>query len=244
MSTGAKIGIAVLVVFVAMSAAAIGGVIYVTYRVKQKVAEVKSQYLGNESGSSDSRSANGRTGSQSGSADSSSSLGNPCRYLSPQEVGRAIGVTIVEAKAEGAGCSYMVPGTMADLTAKHVSAIAASKGADAQSQNLVQNFAGAIFKSSQEQRGESSDSNGNAPVLIISVDDQSAGTQMQLNHGIFGQVGGATQNLPGIGDEAFDVGNAMIMVRKGNKLIRMMYSTCPCSTDKITPLARKLADSV
>jgi hypothetical protein len=240
LSTGAKIGIAALVVFVAMSAAAIGGVVYLTYRVKQKVAQVKSEYLGSASNSSDGRGDNPRTGSE----DSSSPLGNPCRYLSTEEVSKAVGVKIVQAKADGAACSYVVAGTMADLTAKHMSAIAASKGADAQSQNMVQNFAGAIFHASQDQKGQGSDDNGLAPVLVVSVDDQSANAQMQLNHGVFGNIGGASQSLPGIGDEAFDVGNAMVMVRKGNKLIRMMYSTCPCALDAITPLARKLADSV
>ncbi len=239
MSTGAKIAIAALVVFVAMSAAAIGGVVYLTYRVKQKVAQVKSEYLGSDSGSSNGRGDNART-----DTDSSSTLGNPCRYLSAQEVGKAIGVKIEQAKADGAACSYVVAGTTADLTAKHMSAIAASKGADAQSQNIVQNFAGAIFHASQDQKGQGSDDNGLAPVLVISVDDQSANAQMRLNHGFFGNIGGASQSLPGIGDEAFDVGNAMIMVRKGNKLIRMMYSTCPCALDAITPLARKLADAV
>ena len=36
----------------------------------------------------------------------------------------------------------------------------------------------------------------------------------------------------------------MMLVRKGDKLIRIMYSTCPCSLDAIKPLAKKLADRV
>jgi hypothetical protein len=34
----------------------------------------------------------------------------------------------------------------------------------------------------------------------------------------------------------------MMMVRKGDKLIRIMYSTCPCSVEAIKPLAKTLAD--
>jgi len=32
------------------------------------------------------------------------------------------------------------------------------------------------------------------------------------------------------------------MVRKGDKLVRITYIMCPCSTDAIKPLAKKLAD--
>jgi hypothetical protein len=33
----------------------------------------------------------------------------------------------------------------------------------------------------------------------------------------------------------------MIMVRKGDKLIRIMYMSCPCNTDAVKPLAKQLA---
>ena len=46
------------------------------------------------------------------------------------------------------------------------------------------------------------------------------------------------------GDQAMDESGAMMMVRKGDKLIRIMYSTCPCSVDAIKRLARMLADRV
>jgi hypothetical protein len=34
------------------------------------------------------------------------------------------------------------------------------------------------------------------------------------------------------------------MVRKGDTLIRIMYMTCPCNTEAVKPLARKLADAL
>lgn len=37
---------------------------------------------------------------------------------------------------------------------------------------------------------------------------------------------------------------ASMMVRKGDKLIRIMYSTCPCTMEAIKPLAQKLASRV
>jgi hypothetical protein len=37
---------------------------------------------------------------------------------------------------------------------------------------------------------------------------------------------------------------AMVMMRKGDKLVRIMYSMCPCTVEAIKPLAKKLADSM
>lgn len=67
------------------------------------------------------------------------------------------------------------------VNAKHIAAIGGSRGADAQQQNMVQKFAGAIcrFPGSQE--------------------------------------------ISGIGAEAFDVGDAVMTIRKGNRLIRIIY---------------------
>jgi hypothetical protein len=65
---------------------------------------------------------------------------------------------------------------------------------------------------------------------------------MHLNAKVLGGLGStAQQPLDGIGDEAFAEADSMIMVRKGDKLIRIMYMSCPCSTDAVVPLARQLA---
>ncbi len=251
MSTMAKLGIAALVVFVALGAMAVGGAIYVAHRVSQKVHEVKGELLGNSGSSSSASNGSNSINSNSngsapsgGSASANSSIGDVCRYLSKQDVGHAIGVEIVATKSEDNGCSYMAVGNSADMTAKHIAAIGASKGADAQGQNMVQNFASTIFKSQQEESHEKgSDENGNVPVLVVSIDDNGAEEQMRLNKGVLGRFPGS-QDLPGIGDEAFDASNAIMTIRKGNKLIRIMYTTCPCSTDAVKPLAKKLADAV
>jgi hypothetical protein len=264
MSTAAKIGIAAVVVIVLFGAAAVAGVFYVAHRVTQKVHEVKGELLGNSDSSSSGSNSGGSNSSASHSSasngatpsalsssnannsasSSGNSVGDVCRYLSKQDVGHAIGVEIVATKSEDGGCSYLAVGNSADMTAKHMAALSASKGADAQGQNMIQNFAGAIFKSSQEQEKQTgSDENGNVPVFVVSVDDNGAEEQMRLNKGILGRFPGS-QDLPGIGDEAFDAGNAIMTIRKGNKLIRIMYTTCPCTIEAVKPLAKKLADAV
>jgi hypothetical protein len=59
---------------------------------------------------------------------------------------------------------------------------------------------------------------------------------------VLGGLGPSATDLPGIGDEAFDIAGASMMFRKGDKMVRIMYSTCPCGLENIKPLAKKLAD--
>jgi len=60
---------------------------------------------------------------------------------------------------------------------------------------------------------------------------------------VMGRIGD-TQDLPGIGDQAFVSGDGMIMVRKGDKLVRIWYLTCPCGTEAVKPLAKEIADAL
>ncbi|ABF40116.1 hypothetical protein Acid345_1113 [Candidatus Koribacter versatilis Ellin345] len=229
MSTLAKVAIAFFVVVVLVGAAGVVGAIYVAHRVKQKVNEVTGGMLSDTHSHSSSTSAN-----------SSPAFGDVCRFLSKDEVSRALNVTVVGTKSEGDSCSYLVHGNTADLTAKHIAAIGGGKGADAQQQNMIQNFAGTIFKSQTTEGHEpTSDANGNAPVLVVGLAENGV-EQMRLERGVIGRFPGSEQ-LPGIGDEAFVAGDIMITARKGNRLLRLMYSTCPCTTKEVSPLARKVA---
>ncbi len=255
-----KILIGVAVVVVTFGALAAGGVYYVVYRVKQKVHEVAHDVTRNvpgmgsdaDSGSSSgdnsilgsiSKMASG-SNSDSGSSGSNGGIGgDPCRFLSKEEVGRAIGVEIVATESGDAGCSYLAHGNSGDMTAKHMAAMAGTRGADAKSQQMVQSLAGGLFKSFQSEGHDTGmDKNGNVPVFIFSVDSTSAETQMRLNAKVLGMLGPGQQGIPGIGDQAMDESGAMLMVRKGDKLIRIMYSTCPCTLEAIKPLAKTLAD--
>ncbi len=253
-----KILIGFAVVVIAVGALAAGGVYYVVYRVKQKVHEVahdagltsSSDSSSNSGGSlmgSISKAVSGSSSSDDGSSTSSGNSGgisgDPCRLLSKEEVGAAIGVQIVATESADGGCSYLAQGNSADMTAKHMAAMAKTKGADEKSQQLVQGLAGGLFKSFQSEGHDTGmDKDGKVPVFMFGVDNKSAETQMQLNEKVLGRLGPGQVGIPGIGDQAFDEADAMMMVRKGDKLIRIMYSTCPCSTEAIKPLAKTLAD--
>ncbi|MGH9544109.1 MAG: hypothetical protein ACRD23_02730 [Terriglobales bacterium] len=257
-----KILIGFAVVVVTFGALAAGGVYYVVYRVKQKVHEVAHDVtrnvpgMGSDSDSGSSSGDNSIMGSiskmvsgnstDSGNSGSNGGIsGDPCRLLSKEEVGRAIGVEIVATQPTEGGCSYLAHGDSGDMTAKHITAMMAKNGADAKTQQMIQGFTGGMAKVFQSEGHEkTSDSNGNVPVFTFGVDNHAAEAQMRLNAKVLGGLGPGQVGVPGIGDQAMDESGAMLMVRKGDKLIRIMYSTCPCSLDAIKPLAKMLADRV
>jgi hypothetical protein len=251
-----KILIGFAVVVIAIGALAAGGVYYVVYRVKQKVHEVARDVPGLGSSSDNnsssggglmdsiSKMASGSGGSTSADSDSNGGLsGDPCRLLSKEEVGRAVGVEIVATESSPAGCSYLAHGDSADMTAKHMAAMMGTKGVDAKTQQTIQTLTGGLAKMVQSEGHDTNmDNNGNVPVFGFSVDNSAAEAQMRINEKVLGRLGPGQQGITGIGDQAMDESGAMMMVRKGDKLIRIMYSTCPCSVEAIKPLAKMLAD--
>ena len=250
------IGFAVIVITVGASAA--GGVYYVVYRVKQKVHEVARECPAwaparkttpapaAGSWAPSQKWFQAPDNSSSGDSDSNGGIsGDPCRLLSKEEVGRAVGVEIVATESTDGGCSYLAQGNSGDMTAKHMAAMLGKQGVDAKTQQTVQNLSAGFFKAFQsDDHDPGADKNGNVPVFGFSVDNHAAEAQMRLNAKVLGGLGPGQVGIPGIGDQAMDESGAMMMVRKGDKLIRIMYSTCPCSVDAIKPLARMLADRV
>ncbi len=254
-----KLAIAAVVIIFVGGALAAGGVYYVVYRVKQKVHEVARDVPGLVSSPDNSSSSGGIMGSiskmVSGSGNSSSSgssgsngsiSGDRCRLLSKEEVGHAIGVEIIRTDPIENGCSYVAKGDQADMSAKHATAMLASRGADQKTQQMAQAFAGGMFKMFQNERPPAEqDTSGEVPVFSFSVDQNAADMQMRLNAKGLGRLGPTgAQGIPGIGDQAFVSADSMLFVRKGDKLIRIMYMTCPCGTQQVIPLAKKIADAL
>lgn len=242
MSGLAKLGIAALVIIFVGGAAGAVGVYYVAHKVSQKYHEVSDEILGSSSDSS-SKAGNGHTGSDS-SGSNNGSLGDVCRFLRKEDVGKAIGVAIVRTEPGDNGCSYLAKGTHEEMTAKHAAAMAGDAGADRKTQQIAEQFASGIFKMTQSDKSPSEQENsGEVPVFNFSLDQNDAEEQLQLNAKVLGALG-PQQGLPGIGDQGFVTADGMIMVRKGNTLIRIMYLTCPCGVDQVKPLAKKIADAL
>jgi hypothetical protein len=243
MSPLAKLGIAAVVIIFVGGAAGVVGMYYVAHRISQKVHEVTNEVLSSSSDSSNGNSDSG-TSRTASSGSKLGSMGDVCRFLSKEDVSRAIGVEIIRVDRSEDSCSYIAKGTQADMTAKHVSAMMAARGADKKTQEMVQAFAGGMGKMFESEKPASErDTAGEVSVLNFSVDLNAAQAQMQLNSkGL--SVLGDTQTLSGIGDEAFVSADGMIMFRKGKKMIRIMYINCPCNTEAVTPLAKEIAEAL
>jgi len=231
-----------IVVFVC-GAVAVGGVIYVVHKVSQKAREYSREVLGETPSSTPVTSSDGSAAAAAHAGISAAVTGDPCLLLSKQDVSQAIGVSIVETSPADGGCSYLAKGTAADMAAKHASAMMAAKGADKKTQGMFEQFAGGVFNNMPKNASTDTEStDGNVVVFTFGIDTNSAKEQMHLNAKVLGGLGSAAQQpLEGIGDEAFAEADSMMMVRKGDKLIRIMYMSCPCSTDAIKPLAKQLA---
>jgi len=238
MSPLAKLGIAAVVVVFVGGALAAGGAYYVAHRVSQKLNEEAGSILGSSSGSARPDSSSGGTGSgNAGGIDT-------CSLLSKEDVGRAVGVEIARTQPGDNSCSYFAKGDKADMLAKHATAMMAARGADKQTQQTIQKFAGGMFKAFQsEQPASEQDSSGEVPVFSFSVDQNAAEEQMRLNAKVLG-VMGDQEGLPGIGDQAFVSADGVIMMRKGKNFVRIMFIACPCNADAVKPLAKEIADAL
>ena len=226
-----KILIAVVVLFVVFGAFATVAMIYIGHRVHEKARELGLTHTDAEQRASDRelRRIDG------------------CSLLPKSMVSAALKVEVVRAENPGEGnpgCVYDVAGDAADLTAKHLGAMHKDEMNKSQ-QDMMENFAKEIFKSGGDASQGPSEHPGEAPVLTYSIDNNAAQFQMRLNKGTLGRLGPVgLVAVPDLGDEAFDAYGAMLFVRKGDKLVRIMYMSCPCALADVLPLAKKIADGL
>jgi zinc-ribbon domain len=246
-----KVIIGCVVLLFVGTALAVGGMWYAAQKIKEKANAAAAQSPGLAS----VMGAVGGLAKSVASDDSPTEFkGDPCRFLSTQEVSQAIGITIIRAEGQDDGCSYIAKGDPADMTAKHMSSMVAGlggPGVDAKTQKTIQGLAGSLFSQQEAQDKDLSAqaAKGEVPVLGISFTVGNAEAQMKLNRSSFRYVtGGAgsaassgSGDLDGIGDEAYLAGGSMLLVRKGETIARFMYTGCPCNTDNIKPLAKLAA---
>lgn len=218
----------VIIIFV-LGAVGIAGVWYVGHRIKQKVHDMGLDQV--------SSVANDHRGPALSV--------NPCSLLSKADVATATKMDIVRAEtAEDSEttCEYSVMGNYVDLISKHISLLHKEETTDQQRQ-MVETFAKAIGHSNETDQNNPRHP-GESPVLIFTVDNNNAAAQMSISRATLGNLGPGASSIPALGDDAFDIGNAFIMVRKGDRIIRIAYMMCPCTTDDVIPLAKKIVGNM
>jgi hypothetical protein len=222
--------VVVIFVFGALGAA---GIWYVAHKAKQKFHEIGLDEISSD--------ANANRAPVLAGID-------PCTFLSKAEVGQAATVEVVRAeRADGTepGCVYSVMGDTADLVAKHASLLHNESTTDAQRQQFESFSKGFFHGMNQGQGGYSSKHPGEAPVFLFTASNAAAKAQMNLIRMAFGRMGpGGMTVINGMGDEAIDIGGAMMLVRKDDKIVRVMYMMCPCTTADVTPLVKKLVTNM
>jgi hypothetical protein len=223
-----KIVLLVLILLFAGGAMTVAGLLYAGHRVSLKIRQIAEQLPAVDSSSSGFGSA----------------TGDACALLPAQDVSRAIGVDIVQVRPQDSGCAYLAKGDSAAMTSKHLTAFMKDRGADRDQQKTMQNISENFFKSVQNESRESgTDPAGDTVVLAFSVAGN-GDASMRLNRSIFQRLGSGSQNISGVGDDAFDIAGGTMLVRKGTRLIRIVYVTCPCNTQAVIPLAKSLASAL
>jgi hypothetical protein len=246
--------VCVVLLFVGTALAA-AGMWYATQKIKEKATAAATQAAAQSPGLASVLGAVGELGKSAATEDGPTEFkGDPCRYLSTQEVSQAVGVTVIRAEGEGGACSYIAKGDPADMTAKHASSMIsglAGPGMDAKTKNTLEGFAGGLFKQqeAEDKSLSAAAAKGEVPVLGVDFQVGNAEATMKLSRASFryatSGAGSAkssgTGDLDGIGDEAYLAGGGMLLVRKGNTIARFTYISCPCNTDNIKPLAKVVA---
>jgi hypothetical protein len=251
-----KVIVAVVVLIFVGGALALGGIWYAAQKIKEKAHAAATQALaGNgpgNAGMSELLKGVADLKGDSGSDDSAGGFkGDPCRFLSKEEVSQAVGIQVIRTDGSDAGCSYIAKGDPADVTSKHMASMLGGLGADAKTQKTIQQMAGGLFAQQEatDKSLKAEAATGEIPVLVVSFTSGNAQAEMKMNRGAFKYVTGGSGtasssgsgDLDGIGDEAYLAGGSMIIFRKGNSVAHFTYISCPCNTDNVKPLAKLVA---
>lgn len=226
-STLVKVLLGFLVVIFLFGVAGIAGLWYLGHRIKQKAHDMGLDQVSSTS-----------SGPVLGGTD-------PCSLLSKEDVGQVVKMEVVRAEStpgSDPSCQYSVMGDYVGMIAKHA-ALLQKDQTNEQQRQMIESFTKSIGQSANPQQIDSRHP-GESPVFVFSVGNTGAQATMSMTRMAFGRMGPAFTELPGIGDEAFDVGGAMILARKGDKIVRVMYMMCPCTRDDALPLVRKVVGNL
>jgi hypothetical protein len=260
-----KVGIAAVVIIFVGGVAALGAVYYVVHKVKEKVAAVRHEVEGDNPSSAHGELASmiQKAASSAGASndDASGFKGDPCRFLSKEDVSKAVGIEIVRAEAQDSGCNYIAKGDPADMVSKHMTAMVGGQakksgtGLTQDQTKMMQQLTGAFFKQQEASDKDLSKQAATGEVLILGVSFNvgNADLQMKMNRMAFNHISGtdgksadqvSTGDLNGIGEEAYEMGGTGLIFRKGQTVVQMLFPSCPCNADAVKPLAANIASKL
>jgi hypothetical protein len=262
-----KVAIAAVVIIFVGGVAALGAVYYVVHKVKEKVAAVRHEVEGDNPSAAHGELASmiQKAASSTSSSDDASTgfKGDPCRFLSKDDVTKAVGIEIIRTEGQDSGCGYIAKGDPADMVSKHMTAMVTSQGKSngstptAEQTKMMQQITGAFFKQQEASDKTLSKEAATGEVLILSVSFTAgnADLEMKMTRMAFNHVAGtngdrkttdqrATGDLDGIGDEAYEMGGTSLIFRKGQTVVHMMFPECPCDANAVKPLAANIASQL
>jgi hypothetical protein len=171
-----------------------------------------------------------------------------CRLVSADDVSKALHVPIVRvepAAEDKSVCEYSMKGKPSSAATDHAIAMAGAmngQALDPAAQKLMQGFGNAML-GGQDADAKNFRHAGEVPILVIDVQTGDAISQMKVNRQALGYMQPVTP-ISGLGDEAFSSSDSMMFVRKGDKLVHIVYTGCPCTTKDVEPLARQIVGAI
>jgi hypothetical protein len=262
-TSGVKIVLIVLGVLLLFGAMGVGGIVYVGYRAKQKIAQMEKDY-GVDSNSSAGASSNGTSSSGTSSSDTSAasvrtfppSKGSGCRLLEGQEAARILGVAVERAEtetsdSEGDLCKYWVSAAERRrlIGEEMASSVAGMGKTDTQEEveKLLGGGAGALIEAS----GENKDSDYAFSLQVWRKNGKEQWQKMETVQtktrdaaGVAGADAAdlAMRPVEGVGDRATVVAAGhSIMVLKGDSFFLLGFQQFVPGRDKTVALARVVA---
>lgn len=250
-SSGTKILFIVLGVLILFGAAGLGGIVYVGYRAKQKITELKKDYGLDGDTSSRTSSSSMRTFPPS--------KGSGCSLLEGQEAATILGVAVDRAEletsaSEGALCKYWVSATERQrLIREEIASSVAELGkADTKSgqqdvEKLIGGAAGALI----EANGDNKESDSAFSLQVWRKDGKEQWEKMESLQARTKDAAGvdfagvALQPVEGVGDRAtvLAAGHS-IMVLKGDTFFLLGFQQFVPGRDKTVALARVVAGRI
>jgi hypothetical protein len=255
-SSAVKIVLILVGVLFLCGAAGIGGMVYVGYRAKQKMAQLKKDYAFQDEGSS--------SGSSSSTRTFAPSQGSGCSMLQGQEAAQVLGVAVERAESETIGtdgslmCRYWVTAAERQRFIKEefASSVAQmgkdnpdTKSGQADIEKLIGGVGGLLAEINGDNKNQNTDYAFSLQVWRKNGKEQwdKMETAQSRTKDALGSdfAGVAMQSVDGIADRAIVLpAGHSIMVLKGDTFFLLGFQQFVPGRDKTAALARIVAGHI